>query len=75
MNKDSLIINDIFCVLLKKVIKRDVIKIKVALKNPICFSKMKEFILNDKLEHGDEDLLINKEFIKEFYEEKDDWNE
>ena len=56
-------------------IKRDVIKIKVALKNPICFSKMKEFILNDKLEHGDEDLLINKEFIKEFYEEKDDWNE
>ncbi|KAL4444384.1 hypothetical protein ABPG74_016677 [Tetrahymena malaccensis] len=58
-----------------RVIKRDVIKIKVALKNPINFNKMKEFIHNDKLEHGDEDLLINKEFIKEFYEEKEEWNE
>lgn len=36
---------------------------------------MTEFIHNDRLDHGDEDLLINKEFIKEFYEEKDDWVE
>lgn len=34
-----------------------------------------EFIHNDRLDHGDEDLLINKEFIREFYEEKDDWKE
>lgn len=34
-----------------------------------------EFIFNDRLEHGDEDLLINKEFIKEFYMEKDEWIE
>lgn len=40
-----------------------------------CIPPTTEFIHNDRLEHGDEDLLVNKEFIKEFYEEKDDWSE
>lgn len=47
-------------------------KIMIEIIHKLCWI---EFIHNDKLEHGDEDLLINKEFIKEFYEEKDDWNE
>ncbi|EGR33398.1 hypothetical protein IMG5_054430 [Ichthyophthirius multifiliis] len=51
-------------------LKREIIKLKVAIKNKISFRKMKEFVINDRLQNGDEDLFLNKEYINDYYQDK-----
>jgi hypothetical protein len=53
---------------LHQILMREIIKLRVAIKNPVNFMRLKDYIHEDICRTADEDLDLHSYFYKEYYQ-------